>query len=66
VGCMGRGFLCFYLNPPFVLNTHLCSIMNVTWTAYSYGLEMAYPASNAENALQKVLATSNLLPLCIG
>jgi hypothetical protein len=25
--------------------------MNVTWTAYPYGLEMAYPASNQENAL---------------
>jgi hypothetical protein len=40
--------------------------MNVTWTAYPYGLEMAYPASNAENALQKVLATSAaLLPLSL-
>jgi hypothetical protein len=68
-GWPGREYLCFYLNPAFALNTHL-SIMNVTWTAYPYGLEMPYPVMQPGNALQNVSASSNLLPLacsgCIG
>jgi hypothetical protein len=62
-GRAGRStFGCFYLNPAFVLNTHL-SIMNVTWTSYTYGMEMAYPVVQPGNALQNVSASSDLLPL---